>query len=175
LYIHESVEVKKPEIDLHYDTDTIDEEEEISKLGIIEDEINPTIMYKAIQYVDRNQIERIGIVEVHIKFNVNENKNIESEYYEVYNVFNGDYLFTCENFDYISNNEVLYLMKYGNLDSLKDIVIRKGMNKYYVESVFSSIKDKNNLSLSEVARVYVLLVNSSNRLNNEMQLKMSNN
>lgn len=174
-YIHESVEEKKPEIELYYDTDTIDEEEEISKLGIIEDEINPTIMYKAIQYVDRNQIERIGIVETHIKYNVDENKNIESEYYEVYDVFNGNYLFSCDNFDFISNDKVLYLVSYGSIDKLKDIVIKKGMNRDYVESVYSSIKNKNSLSLSEVARVYVLLVNSTNRLNNEMQLKMSNN
>ena len=49
------------------------------------------------------------------------------------------------------------------------------MNRDYVESVYSSIKNKNSLSLYEVARVYVLLVNSNNRLSNEMQLKMSNN
>jgi hypothetical protein len=173
-YIHESVE-EVPRVELFYESDTVNVEDEVNSLGITYEENMPRMIYKAIQYVDRDGIERIGIVKVYVKYSIKEDR-IESEYYEVFDVFSSKYLFTCDSFDHISNKEVLYLISYGKLDTLKDIVINKGMDKEYVEKVFSTLKDKDNLSLSEVAEVYVQLVNSENRLKNEdMKLKMSNN
>jgi hypothetical protein len=162
--------------ELHYETDTVDVDSEIDKLGIVDDESYPRNVYKVIRYIDNDHYERIGIVKAYVQYKVDEEKNVVSEYYDVYNIFNNEYLFTCDNFDNVSNDEVFYLTSFDKLDSIRYVVVSKGMNEEYVDSVLATIKGKNNLSLREVAYVYVMLVNSNNRLqSNEMQLKMSNN
>lgn len=175
-----SLEIHEPVLEekyvFHYETDTIDAQSEIDKLGIIKDESLPKDVYKVIRFIDNNHFERIGIVKAYVKYNTNENGEVVSEYYEVYDVFNNNYLFTCDNLDDIHTDEIYYISSYDKLDKLRDIVISKGMDETYTDSILSTINGRNNLSLSEVAYVYVMLVRSNNRLDNSnIQLKMSNN
>lgn len=164
-----------PRYTFHYETDTFDVQGEIDKLGISNNCYFPREMYKVIRYIDYNHIERIGIVKVIHCYDAGIDKKVESEHYEVYDVFNNNYIFSYNKNNEIDSSEVLDLMFLGDIDNIRDIVISKGMDSMYTDSVLSMINDRNSLLLSNVAEVYVLLVNSSNRLrNNIMQLKMGN-
>ena len=62
-----------------------------------------------------------------------------------------------------NSSDVISVLDQGDLLDLRDIVIKKGLDSSYAYSVMSDdIKDKT-LSTYDVARMYVLLVNSNNR------------
>lgn len=165
-----------PRVQLHYETDTIDLEDEINKLGIREDKVLPKSVYKAISYIDSDHIERIGVVKIYLRYIVEEGE-VVGYYYDVCNVFNDYFLFSCDSFDDVHNEKVIKLNKIGKLEELGDIVAEKGMDTGYVQSVVARISNKDSLSLREVAEFYVSLVNSFNRIQNkpDMQLKISMN
>ena len=96
-----------------------------------------------------------------------EDKKIVDTNYNCCNAFNGDLILRVhdiKNIKDFESNEVYYLMEYGSLLGLRNSVISKGLDKTYAYNVLSDGVYNKSLSLYDVARIYVLLVNSDNRV-----------
>ena len=63
-----------------------------------------------------------------------------------------------------NSDVVWYLMEYGDLLGLRESVISKGLDEEYARSVMGDDVKNKSLTASDVARYYVLLVNSANRI-----------
>lgn len=157
-----------PKYHFYYENDTYNLEESIDGLGIVNDGFYPYDTYKVLRYIDYNNEEKFAIARCYVDYVKDGNKGVADEIYYYYDVFNGNYLLgTYERRDIktINSDVVYYLIEQVDLLDLKEIVIRKGLNADYVNSVMSDDIKNKSLSVSEVARMFVLLVNSNNREN----------
>ena len=160
--------------DFHYYNDTVDVESTVDSLGITNDDSYPYNVYKVLRFVDKDNYERIVITKCDVYFITDENKKITNTVYTYRDAFTGEELLvTNDNIgDHIHDRVENYLSDYvdyiiyqGDLLDLKKIVIEKGLNSDYANSIMSDDINNKNLSLSEVGRMYVQLVNSNNRMN----------
>lgn len=169
-FVEETTTYEPIVYEFHYYNDTIDENEEINKLGIVNDSSSPYNCYKYIRFVDFDSRERYAIVKSYVDYILDEDKNVIDTIYTFVDAFDGKVLFTTKDYRKISefNSDIIwYLMEYGDLLELKDSVISKGLDINYANSVMSSDIENKSLSIYDVARYYVLLVNSKNRLEKE--------
>ena len=169
-FVEETTTYEPIVYEFHYYNDTIDENEEINKLGIVNDSSSPYNCYKYIRFVDFDSRERYAIVKSYVDYILDEDKKVIDTIYTFVDAFDGKVLFTTKDYRKISefNSDIIwYLMEYGDLLELKDSVISKGLDINYANSVMSSDIENKSLSIYDVARYYVLLVNSKNRLEKE--------
>lgn len=150
-----------------YTNDTVDVDESIKSLNISESNDFPYKSYKFIRFVNFDNHEIYAIVNVYVDYLTDVDKNVVETVYRYVDAFSGRVLLTTNDRDDIvefNSDVVQYLMEYGSLLELRESVISKGLNTDYAYSVMDdSIKNKS-LSTYDVARYYVLLVNSKNRL-----------
>ena len=169
-FVEETTTYEPIVYEFHYYNDTIDENEEINKLGIVNDSSSPYNCYKYIRFVDFDSRERYAIVKSYVDYILDEDKKVIDTIYTFVDAFDGKVLFTTKDYRKISefNSDIIwYLMECGDLLELKDSVISKGLDINYATSVMSSDIEHKSLSIYDVARYYVLLVNSKNRLEKE--------
>ena len=169
-FVEETTTYEPIVYEFHYYNDTIDENEEINKLGIVNDSSSPYNCYKYIRFVDFDSRERYAIVKSYVDYILDEDKKVIDTIYTFVDAFDGKVLFTTKDYRKISefNSDIIwYLMECGDLLELKDSVISKGLDINYANSVMSSDIENKSLSIYDVARYYVLLVNSKNRLEKE--------
>ena len=162
-----------PKYEFHQVSDTVDVEEAIDSLNIESDDVLPYDVYKVLRYIDMDGYERIPVVKVYLEYVVDENGSVIGEKYSFYDAFSHEYLFTCDDLENIECDNIQYVMSFGKLSDLKKIALSKGMDSSYVEGVFDDSVSKSSLSTSEVARIYVMLINSYNRLNNSDILRLN--
>lgn len=151
----------------HYSNDTVDVEDEISKLGITNNDSNPYNMYKFIRFVDFDSRERYAIVNGYVDYVFDEENNVLNTIYTYVDVFSGRVMLTTSDYREINefNSDVIWhLMEYGNLLGLRDSVISKGLDETYAYSVMGDEIKNKSLTQYDIARYYVLLVNSANRM-----------
>ncbi len=155
----------------HLESDCYDVEEEVKSLNIITNETLLCNAFKVLRYIDKNNFERIVIVRTYSNFIVDENQKIIGYYYSMFDAFNGDYIYTTNvsdksNVDVrsIYDGDVLAVLSYDKLSSLKKIAISKGMDEDYVNSVMPDFRDTDTISTLTIANYYVQLVNRNNRL-----------
>ena len=156
----------------HYYNDTIDIDEAINSLGINRDENYPYDSYRFVRFVDNSSYERFTIVVGYVDYVTEEGKIIDT-IYNYYDAFNGDFIFSTRDYrkvNTIESNVIYHLMDYGKLLDLRECVISKGLDSAYAYSVMSDNIQNIFLSTYDVARMYVLLVNSSNRLEKNTQM-----
>ena len=162
-----------PKYEFHYYNDTVDVESEIDKLNINNNDMLPYNTYKVIRYVDSNHFERISIYHVYVTFLTDSEGKITDTLYTYQDIFSGEQFLTTTDglndhvgdgrIENYNSSDVISVLDQGDLLDLRDIVIKKGLDSSYAYSVMSDdIKDKT-LSTYDVARMYVLLVNSNNR------------
>ena len=169
--------------DFHQVSDTYDVDAAIGELGIVENKMLPYNMYKVIRFIDKEHYEKIAVVECYLNFTVDENGNITGYYYDMYDMFTKNYLFSTYVYDNtlkinvydLPSDEVLRVLSYGDLLDLREIALSKGMDENYVDSVATDNIEDRSLLVSEAGRMYVMLVNSYNRVkfdeNRQMILK----
>lgn len=165
-----------PKHEFHYYNDTVDVDAEIDKLNITNNDSFPYNTYKVIRYVDSNHFERIAIYHVYVTFLTDNEGKITDTLYTYQDVFNGEQFLTTTDglnehvgdgiIENYNSNDVLLILDQGDLLDLRDIVIKKGLDQSYAYSVMSDDIEDKTLSTYDVARMYVLLVNSMNRSTN---------
>ena len=162
---------------IHIESDCYDVEAEVESLNIVEYDNVLSNVFKVLRFIDKDHYERIAIVKTYVNFYLDDNNNIIGNYYSMYDAFSGEHLFTTAvsknqtiNTSYMTNPDIISIISYDKLSSLKTIAISKGMDETYVNSVMPDIDDKQTISTYQVACYYVQLVNSNNRLNNEYKL-----
>lgn len=151
----------------HYYNDTVDVESEISKLGITNNDSNPYNVYKFIRFVDYDSREKYAIVNGYVDYEFDDENNVLNTIYTYVDIFTGKVMFTTSDYKEIKeyNSDVVwYLMEYGDLLGLRESVISKGLDEEYARSVMGDDVKNKSLTASDVARYYVLLVNSANRI-----------
>ncbi len=166
-----------PKYGITYNTDTYDVDKSISDLGIVDNKVLPYDMYKVIRYIDKDNNEIISIVNLYTNFVV-ENNEIISTYYTLVDAFTKNEILTTipdKNGEVILDNlyedsNILKVLDFGELIELRDIVISKGMDPEYAFSIMNDYLTDKSLLVSEVGRMYVLLVNSQNRLHNNFNV-----
>ena len=130
-FVEETTTYEPIVYEFHYYNDTIDENEEINKLGIVNDSSSPYNCYKYIRFVDFDSRERYAIVKSYVDYILDEDKKVIDTIYTFVDAFDGKVLFTTKDYRKISefNSDIIwYLMECGDLLELKDSVISKGLD-----------------------------------------------
>ena len=164
-----------PVYSFYYTNDTVDVEASINDLRIYWYREYPYDCYKYIRFVDYDNYERYAIVNVYVDYLTDVDKNVVETVYNYMDVFSGRLLLTTNDKRDIkeyNSSEVMYLMECGSLLELRESVISKGLDTNYAYSVMSDDIENKTLSSYDVARYYVLLVNSKNRLSREYIMSM---
>ena len=158
----------------HYYNDTYDVESAINRLGITRNDDYPYGSYRYILYLDNSHIERYEIVIGYANYIVNEEGNVIDTIYDYYNAFTNEYVFSTRNIKDINSFEsdkIYHTMEFGKLCELRDSVISKGLDRDYAYSVVKDDIKNKVINTSEAARIYVLLVNSFNRIESNHQIR----
>lgn len=145
----------------------VDIEQSINSLNIMNDYSAIYKSFKVLRYVDMNNYEIIAIVQRDLDYVVDENSVIIGEYYTTRNAFNGKELLVTSDKSYknIPDNEnILKVISFGDLNSLRDIAISKGLSREYVDSIMPGFDKNKDISIYDIARCYVQLVKPTNRL-----------
>lgn len=160
--------------EFHYYNDTVDIEEAINGLGINKNDSFPYDSYRFIRYVDYDNHEMFAIVIGYVNYITDEEGHITDTVYYYYDAFNGEFMFGTRDYGKevksITSDKILYLMDYGKLIDLRECVISKGLDSDYAYSVMGNDIKSKSLSTYDVARMYVLLVNSTNRYEKNDQM-----
>ena len=181
--VREKREVKKtnveevinemPRYEFHYYNDTVDVEESVNSLGITKNDSYIYESYRFIRFVDNDHREKYAICVPYVEYEVDEKGEVINTIYNYYDAFNGTFLLSTNDKKTIqsyNSDLILYLMESGKLLDLKKSVISKGLDEEYANSVMGNDIKNKSLNTYDVARMYVLLVNSSNRLENSYVL-----
>jgi hypothetical protein len=152
-----------------YDNKILDENEindEIEKLNIENNVYYPTDTYKILQFVDSDNHYKIMVVNLFVNYFKNSD-DVISKKYTVVDTFSKTKLFDTEDFVNISNNNILFdnanIISCDNLSKIIDIARLNNVNEEYINYILMNIKNKN-LNNTEVARLYVSLININNRV-----------
>lgn len=165
--------INYPKFNLEYYSDTTDVMEMVDSLNIESNDLLPFNAYKVLRFIDENNYEKISICECNLNYHLNSDGDIDGYFYDICDMFNKELLLTTNVYSNpstmelsnYSNDKINSVISIGNLLDLKRIVLSKGMNEEYVNSIINDdIKDKS-LYISDVAKQYVLLINSFNRVN----------
>lgn len=152
-----------------YDYEKLNENEindEIEKLNIKNNVYYPTNTYKILQFVDSNKNYKIMIVNIFVNYYKNNDDTI-SKKYTIVDTFSNTELFETEDFVNISSRNILFdnadILCCDNLCKIRDIARLNNINEAYINYMLINIENKN-LNNMEVAKLYVSLINSNNRV-----------
>lgn len=152
-----------------YDYKNLNENEindEIEKLNIKNNVYYPTNTYKILQFVDSNKNYKIMIVNIFVNYYKNNDDTI-SKKYTIVDTFSNTELFETEDFVNISSRNILFddadILSCDNLSKIRDIAQLNNINEEYINYMLINIENKN-LNNMEVAKLYVSLINSNNRV-----------
>ena len=152
-----------------YDYKNLNENEindEIEKLNIENNVYYPTNTYKILQFVDSNKNYKIMIVNIFVNYYKNNDDKI-SKKYTIVDTFSNTELFETEDFVNISSRNILFdnadILSCNDLSKIRDIALLNNINEEYINYMLMNIENKN-LNNMEVAKLYVSLINSNNRV-----------
>lgn len=142
--------------------------ENIFDLNIIQKE-NPSNVYKVLQFKDNKGYYRIMAVITKVCYIIDEEGNIIDDYYEVYDAFSNEKLFTTTTFESdITSFNILFegveIISYDNLSKLGDIAYLYGATDEYIENILPDLREHEFLGNVDVARMYISLVPSNYRV-----------
>lgn len=136
----------------------------INNLGIQDESIKPSNIYKVIEFKDNNGFYKIMIVNIEVMFNTNDGEII-GQTYLVKDAFTKTELFYTKDFsEIISLNDKFDsadIISCSKLEKLKQLALFNGAPKEYVES----FKFDGSLNDDYVGELYVTFINESNRVN----------
>ena len=140
-------------------------EEEYDNLGITDYKTMPYSTYKVLRYIDNNKYERIAIVNTYVNF-LTDGKNLIRKYYNIHDAFSGEFILSTYDIEFkerFQNDNVNYVISYTDLLGLKKILVEKGLNEEYIDSILDPSIKKKSLNTDDVAFIYLMLVNSNER------------
>lgn len=166
-YVDEIDESNKANI--IYENDTVKITDSIAEFGVTNPAYYPLNAYKLLQYRDKSGYERFSVVLSYIGYSNDEKGNITKNYSFV-DVFDKTLVLSCDSLDFetFASDYVDTVIYYGNLIDLKDIVIRKGLDKNYANQIEKEYINDGMLYTYDAAKYYLYLVNSSNWRNYEI-------
>lgn len=160
-YVDEIDESNKANI--IYENDTVKITDSIAEFGVTNSSYYPLNAYKLLQYRDKSGYERFSVVLSYIGYSSDEKGNLIKNYSFV-DVFDKTLVMSCNALDFESfaSDYVDTVIYYGDLIDLKDIVIRKGLDRDYANQIEKEYINNDMLYTFDAAKYYLYLVNSSN-------------